>query len=175
MSTSVAPGETGAIQKEIASVEAHLARLKAQLKRTKNEARRMRQQVRPALESDNLADCSHGTIDAYQIEILEQIPPTQSTLHHQATNATGDHAWPLKATEYVRYGRQMILPEIGFGDQLRLKDAKVLVIGIGGLGCPAAAYVTGAGDGTMGLMDGDVVETSDLHWQIAHTSATCGD
>lgn len=81
---------------------------------------------------------------------------------------------PLQAEEYKRYGRQMILPQIGLDGQLILKDARVLIVGLGGLGCPAAAYLAAAGVGTIGLIDGDVVETSNLHRQIIHTTSTIG-
>jgi hypothetical protein len=58
--------------------------------------------------------------------------------------------------------------------QLRLKAAKVLIVGAGGLGCPAAAYIAGAGVGTIGIVDGDVVETSNLHRQILHSTSKVG-
>ena len=58
--------------------------------------------------------------------------------------------------------------------QLRLSGARVLIIGIGGLGCPAATYLAGAGIGRIGLMDGDVVEMSNLHRQTIHTTDGVG-
>ncbi|KAI0383727.1 ThiF family protein [Hypomontagnella monticulosa] len=82
--------------------------------------------------------------------------------------------WPLKEEEYSRYGRQLILPTVGVRGQLRLKSTAVLIVGAGGLGCPAAAYLAGAGVGTLGFVDGDIVETSNLHRQIAHSTARVG-
>lgn len=73
-----------------------------------------------------------------------------------------------------RYSRQMVLPEIEIDGQLRLLEAKVLIIGMGGLGAPAAIYLAGAGVGHLVLVDPDVVEYSNLHRQITYTTGDIG-
>lgn len=80
----------------------------------------------------------------------------------------------LTERERRRYERQMILPEIGDGGQMKLKQARVLIIGAGGLGSPAAFYLAAAGVGTIGIADADEVSLSNLNRQILHSEETLG-
>ncbi|MFH1476378.1 MAG: HesA/MoeB/ThiF family protein [Verrucomicrobiota bacterium] len=80
----------------------------------------------------------------------------------------------LTANQSRRYARQISLPEIGVAGQKRLLAGRVLLIGVGGLGSPAGYYLTAAGIGTLGLVDGDILELSNLQRQIAHTTADLG-
>ncbi len=73
-----------------------------------------------------------------------------------------------------RYHRQIILPEIGEAGQKKIEASKVLVIGAGGLGCPILQYLSAAGIGTIGIIDFDVVETSNLHRQILYGNSSLG-
>ena len=73
-----------------------------------------------------------------------------------------------------RYSRHMILKEIGVKGQRKLMDAKVLIIGAGGLGSPAALYLAAAGIGTIGIVDADVVDLSNLQRQVIHTTKDLG-
>jgi molybdopterin/thiamine biosynthesis adenylyltransferase len=75
---------------------------------------------------------------------------------------------------YLRYNRQMMLPEIGDDGQEKLKKAKVLVIGAGGLGCPILQYLATAGVGTIGIIDFDKIELHNLHRQILYTEDQVG-
>ncbi|HTW79684.1 MAG TPA: molybdopterin-synthase adenylyltransferase MoeB [Terracidiphilus sp.] len=80
----------------------------------------------------------------------------------------------LTAEELARYSRHLILPEVGEEGQRRLKAAKVLCVGTGGLGSPLAFYLAAAGVGTLGLVDFDVVDASNLQRQIIHSTADIG-
>ena len=81
---------------------------------------------------------------------------------------------PFREAELDRYSRHILLREIGGPGQRRLKDARVLVIGAGGLGAPVLMYLAGAGVGTIGVIDGDTVDNSNLQRQVIHTDARIG-
>lgn len=80
----------------------------------------------------------------------------------------------LSKSELAHYSRHILLPEIGLEGQDKLKQSKVLLIGAGGLGCPAAVYLGAAGVGTLGIIDFDKVDISNLHRQFAFHSADIG-
>ncbi len=80
----------------------------------------------------------------------------------------------LSHEEYSRYSRHILMDEVGENGQLALKNAKVLVVGAGGLGCPALLYLASAGVGTIGIIDGDVVHESNLQRQIIYTASDIG-
>ena len=85
-----------------------------------------------------------------------------------------DPADGLTREELTRYARNLTLPQLGTQGQLRLKAARVLVIGAGGLGSPALQYLAAAGVGTIGIVDDDVVDVSNLHRQVIHGTADVG-
>ena len=80
----------------------------------------------------------------------------------------------LSHEEILRYSRHLILPDVGVEGQRRLKAARVLLVGAGGLGSPAALYLAAAGVGTLGLVDFDVVDRTNLQRQILHGTSTVG-
>ncbi len=91
-----------------------------------------------------------------------------------ATTTTQTEAVTLSNEEILRYSRHLIMPEVGMEGQLKLKTAKVLCIGAGGLGSPLALYLAAAGVGTLGVVDFDVVDFTNLQRQVIHTTADVG-
>ncbi len=81
---------------------------------------------------------------------------------------------PLEAAERARYARHLVLPEVGSEGQERLKAARVLLVGAGGLGSPAGLYLAAAGVGVLGLVDPDVVDLTNLQRQILHDTEAVG-
>ena len=80
----------------------------------------------------------------------------------------------LSPEQRERYSRHILIPEIGLEGQMKLLDAKVLLLGAGGLGSPAALYLAAAGVGTLGIVDNDVVDLSNLQRQVAHSNERIG-
>jgi adenylyltransferase/sulfurtransferase len=159
------------------TLESQVRSLRHQVESTETQLRNLKQQLQRA---EQRCEAARHVEQAWAGGMPQDwITETLAALSPEAQQAAGrtktTHGrWPLESEEYKRYGRQMILPEVGLHGQLRLKNAKVLLVGVGGLGCPAAAYLAGAGVGTIGLMDGDTVEISNLHRQVAHGTERVG-
>src|SRR2546429_8403616 len=80
----------------------------------------------------------------------------------------------LTREEVARYSRHLIIPDVGMEGQKRLKNAKVLVVGAGGLGSPALLYLAAAGVGTLGIVEFDEVDESNLQRQVIHGQSDLG-
>lgn len=115
-------------------------------------------------------DYRNGMLASHMIEkihiVLDNIVNEAST--QGSSDMASNYAGSLTFDEINRYARQMILDGFGPEQQLRLKKASAVIIGAGGLGCPSSAYLAAAGIGTLGIVDNDRVEASNLHRQILH-------
>jgi molybdopterin/thiamine biosynthesis adenylyltransferase/rhodanese-related sulfurtransferase len=128
-----------------------------------------------------LVYCAGGTRSAFAAETLAQLGYS-----NVVSMAGGFNKWKnegrdwrtpqtLTAEQRNRYMRHLLLPEVGEDGQLQLLNARVLLIGAGGLGSPAALYLAAAGVGTLGIIDMDVVDASNLQRQILHNLERVGD
>ncbi|MGN6380355.1 MAG: molybdopterin-synthase adenylyltransferase MoeB [Gaiellales bacterium] len=119
--------------------------------------------------------CASGTRSVYAAKTLGELGYTDvaSMSGGFAAWKENGHEWKLPRTlthdQLERYSRHVLIPEVGEEGQLKLLDSKVLLIGAGGLGSPAALYLAAAGVGTLGVIDADVVDVSNLQRQIVHT------
>ena len=124
--------------------------------------------------------CAGGTRSAFAARTLLQMGYTRVHSLAGGFNRWSDAAYPvekpvvLTPAQKERYRRHLILPEVGEEGQAKLLNAKVLLLGAGGLGSPAALYLAAAGVGTLGLVDADVVDLSNLQRQVIHTQARAG-
>ncbi|HMC39781.1 MAG TPA: molybdopterin-synthase adenylyltransferase MoeB [Acidimicrobiales bacterium] len=125
--------------------------------------------------------CAGGTRSAFAADTLAQLGYTDVTSMAGGFNKWKDEGrdWKapvsLTAEQRNRYQRHILLPEVDVAGQAKLLESKVLCIGAGGLGSPAALYLAAAGVGTIGIIDMDVVDTSNLQRQILHNMDRIGE
>ncbi len=130
--------------------------------------------------SERLLSAAGGNRSARAADALEN----ELGYENVALVAGGIEAWPrglpvveaegLTPEQRVRYSRHTLLPEVGVEGQLKLLNSKVLLIGAGGLGAPSAFYLAAAGVGTLGIVDDDVVDESNLQRQVIHNTERVG-
>jgi sulfur-carrier protein adenylyltransferase/sulfurtransferase len=125
--------------------------------------------------------CSAGSRSAFSAKALEELG------YSNVVNLAGGFAdWKrngfevtiprvLSPEQRARYSRHLLIPEVGEEGQQRLLDARVLLVGAGGLGSPASLYLAAAGVGTLGIVDADVVDESNLQRQIVHSTDRLGE
>lgn len=125
--------------------------------------------------------CAGGTRSAFAAKTLAELGYTSVTSLIGGFNRWKDEGRPWEIptlftdAQRTRYSRHLLLPEVGESGQRRLLDSKVLLLGAGGLGSPAALYLAAAGVGTIGIVDMDVVDASNLQRQILHATDRIGD
>ena len=125
--------------------------------------------------------CAGGVRSAFAVETLEQLGYTNVTSMSGGFGQWKNEGRPwitpavLNAEQRDRYKRHILLPEVGETGQQKLLESKVLLLGAGGLGSPAALYLAAAGVGTLGIVDMDVVDASNLQRQILHNIDRIGD
>ena len=128
-----------------------------------------------------LVYCATGARSAFATKTLEELG------YEHVTNLDGGIVeWKrsgqpvvvsesLAPAQRTRYSRHLLIPEVGEEGQLRLLEARILLIGAGGLGSPAALYLAAAGVGTLGIVDDDAVDATNLQRQIVHSTDRLGE
>ena len=135
----------------------------------------------PEHETELIAYCAGGARSAFAVKSLQELG------YKNVTSLVGGFAeWKRNGYDWVvptalsperraRYSRHLLIPEVGEAGQLKLLDSRVLLIGAGGLGSPSSLYLAAAGVGTLGIVDADTVDASNLQRQIVHTTNRLGD
>ena len=135
----------------------------------------------PDRDTKMVVMCAGGVRSAFAVQTLEQLGYGNTVSMDGGFNKwkDEDRDWQRPRTltpdQRNRYQRHLLVPEVGEEGQLKLLDAKVLLLGAGGLGSPAALYLAAAGVGTLGIIDMDVVDESNLQRQILHNVDRVGD
>jgi molybdopterin/thiamine biosynthesis adenylyltransferase/rhodanese-related sulfurtransferase len=124
--------------------------------------------------------CASGNRSALAAKTLEELGYDDVASMRGGITLWKDRGYEVEVSRALtpeqreRYSRHLLIPEIGVEGQLKLLDAKVLLLGAGGLGSPAALYLAAAGVGTLGIVDNDVVDLSNLQRQVAHSNERVG-
>ena len=138
------------------------------------------EQKLPDKGAEILLYCAGGTRSAFAAKTLAELGYTNVVSVNPGFVRWKDLGYPVESPPELteaqrdRYSRHILLPEVGEKGQARLLASKVLLLGAGGLGCPAAAYLAAAGVGTIGIVDADVVDASNLQRQILHATSRLG-
>jgi len=134
----------------------------------------------PRKDATIVTYCAGGVRSAFAAKVLEDLGYTKVESANPGFNDWKDRGFPTAKpfaftdAQLNRYSRHLLLPEVGEKGQAALLQGRVLLLGAGGLGSPAALYLAAAGVGTLGIVDGDVVDESNLQRQVLHGRAQVG-
>jgi len=134
----------------------------------------------PDKDTEIIMQCRSGARSGRGTDLLHQLGYTNvvnmagGILQWEADNLPVEAPASLTPAQQSRYSRHLLIPEVGTAGQVKLLESKVLLIGAGGLGSPAALYLAAAGVGTLGIVDFDVVEASNLQRQVIHSTERLG-
>jgi molybdopterin/thiamine biosynthesis adenylyltransferase/rhodanese-related sulfurtransferase len=139
------------------------------------------ERIAPDRGASIVVTCASGSRSAFGAKTLAELG-----YEHVSSHEPGYTGWKrdgfatevsrgLEPEQRRRYSRHLLIPEVGEEGQLKLLDSRVLLIGAGGLGSPASLYLAAAGVGTLGIVDADVVDETNLQRQIVHSTARLGE
>jgi len=139
------------------------------------------EQAVPDLMRPVLLYCAQGNRSAFAVRTLEELGYENVNSLAGGFTEWKRNGYPTELSRSLspqgrmRYSRHLLIPEVGEAGQLRLLDSRMLLIGAGGLGSPAALYLAAAGVGTLGIVDDDIVDETNLQRQVLHSTAALGE